>query len=239
VWAQETGLAAYTGYGAAAARGKGGDDEQEASLSWQREAFSSRIDMVGLNLNLPVRPVLLRGADGIEGAKELLREAYRNEPLFRWLLGDVRSDNKGKQKENLLLEWLIDWRISSCWRYSHCLAIPQRIRPGQSATFGETGEQQPEVRGCAMVTYPGRCDSQTTLNPSAAQHLSITLRIPFSAYLVLLCLHGAVRESRLTTRNPQQARHRPLNEYVHVGRHATCRMWAWLQGAFCCARAHE
>jgi len=99
-WAQENGLGAYTG--SAGARGKAGDDE---TLGWQRDAFKSRIDMVGLNLNLPVRPILLEGTDGMEGAKEVLREAYRNEPLFRWLLGNVRKDNKGKFKENLLLEW--------------------------------------------------------------------------------------------------------------------------------------
>ena len=153
VWAQENGLGQYTGH--AGSRGKGNDED--AALGWQREAFSSRIDMVGLNLNLPVRPVLLSGADGMSGAKEVLREAYRNEPLFKWLLGDVRKDNKGKAKENMLLEWLIDWRISSCWRYSHCLAIPQRSRPGQGATFADDGTQEIDMRGCAIVTYPGRC----------------------------------------------------------------------------------
>jgi len=80
-----------------------------------------------------------------------------NEPLFRWLLGDVRKDIKGKAKENILLEWLIDWRVSSCLRYSHTLAIPRPPRQGQSATFGESGEQEVDVRGCAIVTYPGRC----------------------------------------------------------------------------------
>lgn len=163
IWAQENGLVSFTGY--AATRAKGNDDEQEATLGWQREAFASRIDMVGLNLNLPVRPVLLRGTDGMEGAKELLREAYRNEALFRWLLGDMRGDNKGKQKEDMLLEWLIDWRVSTCSRYSHCLAIPQRnSRQGQSASFGETDEQELEARGCAIVTYPGRW-SPTTKPP--------------------------------------------------------------------------
>ena len=153
VWAQENGLAGYAGY--MGTRGKGDDEDQESALSWQREAFSSRIDMVGLNLNLPVRPVLLSG-DAMEDAKEVLREAYRNEPLFRWLLGDVRKDNKGKAKENLLLEWLVDWRISSCARFSHTLAIPRPPRQGQGATFGESGEQEVDVRGCAVVTYPGR-----------------------------------------------------------------------------------
>jgi hypothetical protein len=80
-----------------------------------------------------------------------------NEPLFRWLLGDVRKDIRGKAKENILLEWLIDWRVSSCLRYSHTLAIPRPPRQGQSATFGESGEQGFDVRGCAIVTYPGRC----------------------------------------------------------------------------------
>ena len=32
-------------------------------------------------------------------AAGVLREAYRNEALFRWLLGDVRKDVKGKEKE--------------------------------------------------------------------------------------------------------------------------------------------
>eukprot|EP00802_Teleaulax_amphioxeia_P018169 Tamp_18351.p1 GENE.Tamp_18351~~Tamp_18351.p1 ORF type:complete len:307 (-),score=66.29 Tamp_18351:79-999(-) len=152
VWAQENGLAGYAGY--MGTRGKGDDEDQESALSWQREAFSSRIDMVGLNLNLPVRPVLLSG-DAMEDAKEVLREAYRNEPLFRWLLGDVRKDNKGKAKENLLLEWLVDWRISTCARFSHTLAIPRPPRQGQGATFGDSGEQEVDVRGCAVVTYPG------------------------------------------------------------------------------------
>ena len=153
-WAQENGFTTYAGY--SGTRGKGNDEEQESQVGWQREAFSSRVDMVGLNLNLPVRPVLLAG-DDLESAKEVLREAYRNEPLFRWLLGDLRKDNKAKLKENLLLEWLIDWRVSSCWRYSHCLAIPRRSQPGQGASFGDQGEQDVEVRGCAIVTYPGRC----------------------------------------------------------------------------------
>ncbi len=74
VWAQDNGFAGYVGY--MGARGKGDEQDQEPAQSWQREAFSSRIDMVGLNLNLPVRPVLLAG-DAMEDAKEVLREAYR------------------------------------------------------------------------------------------------------------------------------------------------------------------
>jgi len=113
-WAQENGLGAYTG--SAGARGRAGDEE---TLGWQRDAFKSRIDMVGLNLNLPVRPILLEGTDGMEGAKEVLREAYRNEPLFRWLLGDVRKDNKGKFKENLLLEWCVRHAHNATWACTH------------------------------------------------------------------------------------------------------------------------
>jgi hypothetical protein len=159
IWAQQNGLGAYAGY--AGMRGNNNDEDQDATLGWQREAFSSRIDMVGLNLNLPVKPVLLSGTDGIDGAKHVLREAYRNEPLFRWLLGDVRKDNKGKAKENMLLEWMIDWRISNCWRYSHCLAIPQRqaLRQGQGASFGDEGPEDIAMSGCAIVTYPGRYGS--------------------------------------------------------------------------------
>lgn len=153
-WAQENGLAASVGYKGFGGEGREvGDDEKGSALSWQREAFSSRIDKVGLNLNLTVRPVLLSGAEGMERAKHVLREAYRNETLFRWLLGDVRNDAKGKAKENLLLDWMIDWKLSSCWRNSHCLAIPQRSRPGQAVDFGEADSI--EVRGCALVTYPG------------------------------------------------------------------------------------
>ena len=231
VWAQDNGFAGYAGY--MGARGKGDEEDQEPAHSWQREAFSSRIDMVGLNLNLPVRPVLLAG-DAMEDAKEVLREAYRckfskafcidfcmvnarkctltfenwygsNEPLFRWLLGDVRKDNKGKAKENILLEWLIDWRVSSCLRYSHTLAIPRPPRQGQSTTFGESGEQEVDVRGCAIVTYPGRCRLRKSISCA-------------------LCA-DAVRSRNIccalahTYRNTQTQTHAHTHAYTHTHTH--------------------
>ncbi len=76
-----------------------------------------------------------------------------------------------------------------------------------------------------------------TLIPSAAQQPSNCLS-PYEVPFCRIAFSFACRaqcESRLTTRNMQQARHRPLNEHVHVGRHATCRMRAWLQVAICCA----
>ena len=82
-----------------------------------------------------LQSVIVRGRVQAAG---VLREAYRNEALFRWLLGDVRKDVKGKEKEESLLQWLVDW-VGPCavsLRQSPGVAIFLCLCPG--AAYGGT-----------------------------------------------------------------------------------------------------
>jgi ribosomal protein S18 acetylase RimI-like enzyme len=113
-----------------------------------KEDFATRIQTVQLHLNLPVRPLLVNTSRDFELARKALREAYAEDQVFKWLLGDVRKDPQASQKTSALLDWMVDWRISTCWRFSYCLAIPHRA---QSDSGGATSE----IKGCAFITCPG------------------------------------------------------------------------------------
>eukprot|EP00960_Hanusia_phi_P048118 758775-Hanusia_phi.AAC.1 len=145
-WAQQSGLTSFVRMGMGT-RARG--EEEEGNSAWQSEGFSSRIDMVQKHLNLPIRPVLLCRSDLMEGPKAVLRDAYRQESLFLWLRGHARSEQSEERKSEELMEWFIDWRITNCWRYSHCLAIPHRSSSSSSSDAASL------YRGCAIVTYPG------------------------------------------------------------------------------------
>lgn len=79
------------------------------------------------------------------------------------------------EKKDLLLDWMVDWRVSSCQSFSHCLAIPTasaQMSPGTSS---------PELRGCALVTSPASVHAppppfpfMSLLPPAAAAHSSGT-----------------------------------------------------------------
>mmetsp|Transcript_27645 Transcript_27645/g.73067 ORF Transcript_27645/g.73067 Transcript_27645/m.73067 type:complete len:310 (-) Transcript_27645:113-1042(-) len=124
------------------------DRSREQVDNSYREDFGTRIQTVQLHLNLPVRPLLVGTSSEYEQARVSLREAYAEDQIFKWLLGDLRKDPLAAQKTNTLLDWMIDWRISNCWRLSHCLAIPARPQPGDT-------KPSLDIRGCAFVTSPG------------------------------------------------------------------------------------
>ena len=65
------------------------DDSQENEAGASREDFASRVQEVHMHLNLSVRPILISGGANFSIAKEILREAYADEPVFKWLLGNV------------------------------------------------------------------------------------------------------------------------------------------------------
>jgi hypothetical protein len=65
------------------------DDSQENEAGASREDFASRVQEVHMHLNLSVRPILISGGANFSIAKDILREAYADEPVFRWLLGNV------------------------------------------------------------------------------------------------------------------------------------------------------
>lgn len=118
-------------------------DEVDSS----REDFSTRIQTVQLHLNLPVRPFLVNTGRDFEQARRVLREAYAEDQVFKWLLGDLRKDPQAAQKTKALLDWMVDWKISTCWRLSYCVAIPHRSQ-------SDTGSAS-EIKGCAIITCPG------------------------------------------------------------------------------------
>jgi len=153
-WAQTTGLVSAAPGQAKRERG-GGHDESDIDAS--REDFASRVQLVHMHLNLTVRPVLLPTARG----RHVIRESYAEEPVFKWLLGDVHSKKDpaaAQHKRDLLLDWMVDWRLDACQGFSHCLAIPSSAqqspsRAGGGASSPGTGEC--EIKGCAIVTCPG------------------------------------------------------------------------------------
>jgi len=53
-----------------------------------------------------------------------LREAYRKEATFQWLLGDVHGDPAAHRKESLLLRWWSEWRFTTVRQFSYMLALP-------------------------------------------------------------------------------------------------------------------
>ena len=112
-----------------------------------REDFATRIQTVQLHLNLPVRPLLVNTGKDFEQVRKVLREAYAEDQIFKWLLGDVRKDPQAAQKTSALLDWMVDWRISTCWRFSYCVAIPNRAQADSGAAS--------DIKGCAIITCPG------------------------------------------------------------------------------------
>lgn len=51
-----------------------------------------RIEVVQMHLNLSVKPFVIYGVEDIDRGRELLQQAYRSEPLFQWVLGDLKND---------------------------------------------------------------------------------------------------------------------------------------------------
>lgn len=91
-WVHSTGL--MPGGLGGRARGRGArswDDSYEDEAGGSRENFSSRIEVVHMHLNLAVRPMLISGGRNFEVALDILRESYADEPVFKWLLGNVQS----------------------------------------------------------------------------------------------------------------------------------------------------
>ena len=71
-----------------------------------------------------MQPVVISDGPALEGAKHCLREAYRKEATFQWLLGDVHGDPAAHRKESLLLRWWSEWRFTTVRQFSYMLALP-------------------------------------------------------------------------------------------------------------------
>uniref|UniRef100_A0A7S0WBU0 N-acetyltransferase domain-containing protein n=1 Tax=Hemiselmis tepida TaxID=464990 RepID=A0A7S0WBU0_9CRYP len=122
-----------------------------------------------MHLNLAVRPCLLSNSRDFEAARHVLRESYADEAIFKWLLGDVSSKRDpaaAQAKRDLLLDWMVDWRISSCQSNSHCLAIPASAnnpsasRSSAIPSSSSSSSLPLDLGGCALVSCPGSRSSQ-------------------------------------------------------------------------------
>mmetsp|Transcript_51651 Transcript_51651/g.121248 ORF Transcript_51651/g.121248 Transcript_51651/m.121248 type:complete len:299 (+) Transcript_51651:161-1057(+) len=143
LWANESGLAAYASsmFGTDSGSPNSRDKSTSDGNSWEQDTFGARIEVVQMHLNLSVKPFVIYGVEDIDRGRELLQQAYRSEPLFQWVLGDLKNDPQAKRKKEAFLEWMLDWKLKNTISYSHMMAI------ANPATK--------ELAGCALVTYPG------------------------------------------------------------------------------------
>eukprot|EP00961_Rhodomonas_salina_P231758 3131018-Rhodomonas_salina.2 len=94
LWANESGLAAYASsmFGTDSGSPNSRDKSTSDGNSWEQDTFGARIEVVQMHLNLSVKPFVIYGVEDIDRGRELLQQAYRSEPLFQWVLGDLKND---------------------------------------------------------------------------------------------------------------------------------------------------